>query len=73
MSKTIIHIHIGSLIERLEVTIPPFDEKTDSDLSHPHSKLSLSQHQECLTQRVLDAVKNALKTVDKDLSLDNDQ
>lgn len=71
--QPIIHIHIGSLIERLEVTTPLSDEKSDSGLHHQHSKMCLCQVEELLTKRVLDAVNNALKTLSKDLDPDNGQ
>lgn len=70
--QPVIHIHIASLVEKLDVTTLAFDEKSDSGLHHQHSRLSLSELEELLTKRVSDAVNNALKTLDKDLNLDND-
>ena len=70
MKPVIIHIHIGSLIQKVEISMPASDSKTDLDLNQALLHSYSSQIQAQIQEALINAVKNAVETVEKDFSLD---
>lgn len=72
MKKPIIHIHIGSLIEKFSIEVRPSTEKTHEDLSH----LLLNEYpkiQEQVSEALTNALNNSLESFRSTLAVDEIQ
>lgn len=69
--KPTIHIHIGKLIEKLEIEVRPCEGQTDSDLHLRYSSELAMRIQGCLLKAIPDAIRNAVETLEKEHPLGN--